>query len=87
MLGVWILSGWRPATGALIALSLNSVYALGLIITLARGLDLPNCGCYGIFFPQPLRWYSPLEDLVLIGICYAVYVSAKRSEVTLDKVS
>lgn len=85
-LGAWILSGWRLATGALIALGLNSAYAIGLIITLVRGLDLSNCGCYGVFFPQPLRWSSPLEDLVLIGICYAAYVSAQRSEPTLDKV-
>lgn len=85
VLAVWILTGWRLALGALIALSLNGVYATGLIITLFRGLDLPNCGCYGVFFPQPLRWYSPLEDLVLVGIGYALYVSAKRSETTLDK--
>jgi hypothetical protein len=57
---------------------LNATYASGLIVTLVRGLDLPNCGCYGVFFPQPLRWYSPLEDLVLVGICYALRLSAKK---------
>ena len=45
---------------------------------LFRGLDLPNCGCYGVFFPQPLRWYSPLEDLALVGLGYVLYVSAKK---------
>jgi hypothetical protein len=33
---------------------------------------LENCGCFGVFFPQPLRWYSPLEDLVLVGLCLAL---------------
>lgn len=87
VLGAWVLSGWRFQAGMLFAMTLNGFYAMGLIVTLFRGLELPNCGCYGVFFPQPLRWYSPLEDLVLVGICYAVYVSAKRSETTLDKVS
>ena len=87
VLAAWMLAGWHLATGALIVLSLNGMYAMGLVITLFRGLDLPNCGCYGVFFAQPLRWYSPLEDLVLIGICYALHISAKRSETTLDKFS
>jgi len=77
VLAVWILAGWHLQTGALIALALNSLYTIGLIITLIRGLDLPNCGCYGVFFPQPLRWYSPLEDLVLVGICYALSVGSE----------
>jgi len=79
VLAVWILSGWQLATGALIALILNGFYALGLTVTLLRGIDLSNCGCYGVFFPQPLRWYSPLEDLVLVGMCYAVRVVVKKS--------
>ena len=87
MLAAWILSGWRLSTGALFALTLNGLYVVGLIAALFRGLDLPNCGCYGVFFPQPLRWYSPLEDLVLVGICYALRIGAQKGDVTLDKVS
>lgn len=86
-LAAWILVGWRLPTGALLAMMLNGLYAIGLIVTLLRGLDLPNCGCYGVFFPQPLRWYSPLEDLVLVGICYALYAGAQASDTTLDKVA
>ena len=87
ILGAWVLSGWQLQAGALLAMMLNGLYAVGLTVTLFRGLELPNCGCYGVFFPQPLRWYSPFEDLVLVGICYALYVGAKRSETALDKVS
>lgn len=85
VLAAWILVGWQLSTGALIALSLNGLYAIGLIITLLRGLDLPNCGCYGVFFPQPLRWYSPLEDLVLVGICALLRIGTNRSDRPLDK--
>jgi hypothetical protein len=87
ILAAWILSGWRLRTGALFALMLNSFYALGLVVTLVRRLDLPNCGCYGVFFPQPLRWYSPFENLILVGICYALHIGALKSHTPLDMVS
>lgn len=67
-LGAWLLSGQRLAVGALVAACLNTGYAVWMTITLLRGLDLSNCGCFGVFFPQPLRWYSPLEDLALIAM-------------------
>jgi Methylamine utilisation protein MauE len=86
-LAAWIFVGRQLPTGALLAMGLNGLYAIGLIVTLVRGLDLPNCGCYGVFFPQALRWYSPLEDLVLVGICYALRIGAQNNYATLDKVS
>jgi hypothetical protein len=72
VLGAWMLSGWRLRDSALVALGLNAGYAVWMTISLLRGLELTNCGCFGVFFPQPLRWYSPLEDLVLVGMCYAL---------------
>jgi len=81
VLGVWVLSGWRLATGALAALVLYAGYALLMTLSLVRGLDLANCGCYGAFFPQPLGWYSPLEDLVLVGMCYALWITARMVSV------
>lgn len=79
VLALWLLSGWCLRQGALVTLFLYASYAAGLVITLLRGLDLPNCGCYGVFFPQPLRWYSPLEDMVMVGMCYALWRSEKPS--------
>ncbi len=67
-LGAWLLSGRKLAAGALVAACLNAGYAVWMAISLLRGLDLSNCGCFGVFFPQPLRWYSPLEDLVLVAM-------------------
>jgi len=79
VLGVWLLSGWRLQTSALVALGLNAGYVVWMTISLLRGLELSNCGCFGVFFPQPLRWYSPLEDLVLVAMCYALsrYATAR----------
>jgi len=73
IMGLWVLSGWRLRISALAALALNAGYVVWMTVSLLRGLDLPNCGCFGVFFPQPLRWYSPLEDLVLVGMCYGLF--------------
>ena len=72
-LGVWLLSGWRPTTAVLAAIAVNLGYAVLLSITLVRGLDLKNCGCFGIFLARPLRWFSPLEDLALAGLSWLLY--------------
>jgi uncharacterized membrane protein YphA (DoxX/SURF4 family) len=73
VLGVWLLSGRRPAPAALTAIAVNLGYAVLLTVTLARGLDLKNCGCFGIFLARPLRWFSPLEDLVVAGLSWLLY--------------
>lgn len=72
IVGIWILSGWRLRSGALVAGGINAFYAAWMTISLIRGLALTNCGCFGVFFPQPLRWYSPLEDVMLVVLCYAL---------------
>ncbi len=77
-LGTWILWGRRLRQSALAALWLNLCYALWMTVTLVRGLELANCGCFGVYFPRPLRWYSPIEDLVMAGMCYALWRHAKK---------
>jgi len=73
ILGVWLLSGWRPGTAARAAIAVNLAYAVLLALTLVRGLDLKNCGCFGVFLARPLRWFSPLEDLVFAGLSWLLY--------------
>jgi uncharacterized membrane protein YphA (DoxX/SURF4 family) len=72
VLGAWLVSGWRLQTSALVGAGLNAVYALWMTISLLRGLELTNCGCFGVFFPQPLTWFSPVEDLVMVSLCLAL---------------
>jgi uncharacterized membrane protein YphA (DoxX/SURF4 family) len=73
VLSIWMLMGWHLQTSALVAAGLNAGYAIWMTISLVRGLELSNCGCFGVFFPQPLRWYSPIEDLILVTLCYVLY--------------
>lgn len=71
-LGIWLLGGVAVRAAAIAAAMLNFAYFVLLGTALLRGLDLPNCGCFGVYLARPLRWYSPLEDLLLIGACTAL---------------
>lgn len=65
----------RPAlrrAAAAAAILLGAANALALTVTLARGIALPNCGCFGVYWPRPLQPWTPLEDLVLIALGLAV---------------
>ena len=77
VLGAWILSGWRLAPAALFAIAMYAAWVVLLTVTLLRGLDLQNCGCFGIFLARPLRWYSPLEDVVAMGLSWLLYRLAR----------
>ena len=79
-LGFWILSGYRLLGSALGAALLNTLYTGWMVLTLFRGLTLSNCGCFGVFFPQPLTWLTPIEDLVLVGMCVLLAYLAQTEE-------
>ncbi len=78
-LGLWILGGWRLRRALWASVALNAAYFVLLTSALVRGLDLPNCGCFGVFFARPLRWYSPLEDLALIALSLLLLALATQT--------
>lgn len=81
-LGAWILSGRQLRLAALFSAFMNLGYMVLLTGALLRGLELQNCGCYGVFLARPLRWYTPLEDLFLIGVSIALfYLSSDRRNI------
>jgi hypothetical protein len=67
-IGLLSRAAWRPAAIAGLALALVGTAVLTL--TLARGIALENCGCFGVFLARPLRPWTPLEDLVLAGLAW-----------------
>lgn len=77
-LGIWLFSGRRLVAAAGAALSLHAVYAVWAAATLLRGLRLPNCGCFGVFFPRPLGWRTVAEDLVMAGLSAWLLLLARR---------
>ena len=72
-LGSWILSGRRLRAAALLSAAMHFGYLVLLTDALRRGLELENCGCFGVFLARPLEWYTPLEDAVLIAASYGLF--------------
>lgn len=54
--------------GALISVVVMIVWTGLAVQAFARGLSLDNCGCFGQWIPQRLRWWVLLEDLYLLGL-------------------
>jgi len=79
-LGAWLLSGRRLPRAAATAMALNAAYCVLMTTALLRGLQLDNCGCFGVYFPSPLRWYSPLEDVALVAASWALMRLAPMAE-------
>lgn len=83
-LAEWFLFGKNIVVAALLSVLLHSGFTLFSAITLLRGLELPNCGCFGVFLARPLTWWTVVEDLVLVGMSFCLMVLAikEREEKT-----
>ncbi len=75
VLAIWLATGKRIHIAALIVIALHFVYLIWLAIALARGLDIPNCGCFGIYWARPLTWFTPIEDLILLALATVMWRS------------
>jgi hypothetical protein len=75
----WLSLGRRLRFAALSSAVMHAAYGGWAGITLARGLELPNCGCFGVFLPRPLTWGTVLEDGILVMASLALAALARRS--------
>lgn len=70
------------------------VAALGVVVTgpwtllavqaFARGLVIPNCGCFGAYLTQELRWWVLLEDAAFVGLAALHLHNVRASMMTLS---
>ncbi len=72
-IAVWLVSGKSPSAVAIGLIALHLVYLLWVLIALHRGLQISNCGCFGVYFARPLTWQTPLEDITLIAFALALW--------------
>jgi hypothetical protein len=68
LLGAWLLSGRRLAGAAVASIAMHSLYAAWSAVSVLRGLELSNCGCFGVFLARPLNWLTVAEDLVMVAL-------------------
>jgi uncharacterized membrane protein YphA (DoxX/SURF4 family) len=77
-LAVWLAVGKRLRPAALVLIALHLMYLAWLLIALARGLNIPNCGCFGVYLARPLTWLTPLEDLFLLALATLLWRAQKK---------
>jgi len=63
---------------ALFSIGLHSIFTIWAIIALSRGLEIPNCGCFGVFWARPLTWLTVFEDIVMVGASYLLACLAHK---------
>jgi len=78
LLAGWLFSGRKLFGAALVSAAMHAAYGAWAAITLARGLDLPNCGCFGIFLVRPLTWSTVLEDSAVVAASLALFLLSRR---------
>ena len=77
-LSAWLISGVRLRRAGLAAAAMHAGYAGWAGLALWRGLDIPNCGCFGVFFPRPLTAGTLAEDGALALVSLLVAKGARR---------
>ncbi len=65
--------------GVIVAIFWTFLAAQALI----RGIDVPNCGCFGSYFPQPLNIGVLVQDAIFIGLGFGALWQAKRENTTI----
>jgi hypothetical protein len=79
LLAMWLLSGWRLAGAAITAALFHLGYVSATVLALLRGIRLPDCGCFGIFFPHPLNWTMAAEDSAYLIASMVLFLLARES--------
>ncbi len=66
---------------AALGIAVAVVWSLLAAQAFARGLEVENCGCFGGYIAQELRWWILLEDayLLLLAVLAAASLGVRRS--------
>jgi hypothetical protein len=73
LLAGYILREINPKRAGILLIAMHLGYTLLAIISNLRGLDIPNCGCFGVFYGRPMTWQTVVEDAALTALSYYFY--------------
>ncbi len=79
--GGWLLvaPGRRPLVPALVFAATSVLWSALAAQAFTRDLALGNCGCFGVYLAQPLRWWVLLQDAALFGYSALLVRAASRA--------
>lgn len=69
---------WRRA-GADATFAVAIAWTLLATQAFARGLEVENCGCFGAFFGQELRWYVLVQDALFVASAAWLWLRSGRA--------
>ena len=72
-----IFAGVQLPRMAQLTILLHAGYTALAALTNLRGLDLTNCGCFGVFWARPMTWLTVAEDVVLTLMAIAFYAGVR----------
>ncbi|MFN2506085.1 MAG: MauE/DoxX family redox-associated membrane protein [Acidimicrobiales bacterium] len=66
--GLGLIAGGKSRrVGAIVAVGVAVVWSVLGVQAFARGLDLSNCGCFGVHLPQRLWWGVLVQDAAFLA--------------------
>jgi hypothetical protein len=66
------------STGATMALAVAVAWSVLALAAFTLGRAIDNCGCFGVYLGQPLRWWVLIEDLEFVLLALWVLFQARR---------
>jgi len=80
VMAVSIFVGYRLRLMAQLTILVHLGYTALATITILRGIELQNCGCFGVFLARELGWATVLEDAILTLLSVGFLIVVARSE-------
>lgn len=80
-LGLSILKNFQLKICALVTILVHIGYVGLASLTLYRGIEIKNCGCFGVFWARPLTLQTVVEDGVLLVISILFYRAVQTTGV------
>jgi hypothetical protein len=80
-LAEYLIFGRNLRRAAMLSLLLHAAFTFWAVMTLLRGIEVPNCGCFGVFLARPLTWGTVGEDLFMVSISGLLWYLAGRHSI------
>jgi uncharacterized membrane protein YphA (DoxX/SURF4 family) len=77
--GICLLTGTQILTAAGTAVGLHVVLLSAVLVTLWRGMEIANCGCFGVFLARPLTGQTVAEDAAMLSLSLLVFWQVRRN--------
>jgi len=78
--GLCLLTRRGLRVAAWTAVGLHVMLLSAVLVTLGRGIQIANCGCFGVFFARALTAQTIVEDAVMLGLSILVLRQAERQD-------